>query len=396
MSEHLAIDGGAPVRGSLLPYARQSIDTNDIAAVVSVLEGDWLTTGPTVATYENAVADYVGAAYAIALSSATAGLHAAVYALGIGPGDDVIVPAMTFAASANCILYCGGTPVFADIDPRTCLVDSEDIESKISERTKALVTVDFTGQPPDMDAIRSIAQRRNVKVIADAAHSLGAQYRGRPVGSLADATVFSTHPVKPITTGEGGIVVTDNELVARKVRTFRNHGIASDARKRAQEGEWRYDMEFLGYNYRCSDILCALGVSQLKKLPSFLARRREIAAEYDKAFSAIDELEIPARSSDVESAWHLYVLRLHLPMLTVDRGQVFRALRAEGIGVNVHYIPVYWHSYYQSLGYKKGLCPVAEREYERMITLPLWPGMTSRDIADVVSAVCKVINAYRK
>lgn len=390
----LAVEGGSPVRNTLLPYGHQCIDEDDIKAVVDVLRSDWLTTGPKVAEFEKRFAEMVGAKYAVAVNSGTAALHAAAFAAGIGPGDEVITTPMTFAASANCVLYCGGRPVFADVEADTLLLDPSSVESKVSPKTKAIIAVDYAGQPCDYDALKKITDRHGLILIADACHALGATYKNRKVGTLADMTVFSFHPVKHITTGEGGMVVTDNPDFAVKLRAFRNHGITADHRQREADGSWFYEMAELGYNYRLPDINCALGLSQLKKLDKFVARRRQIAALYDSAFADIPALFPLAQRDDRKSSYHLYVVRLNLSKLNASRLQVFCALRAENIGVNVHYIPVYWHPYYNKLGYGKGLCPVAEKAYEEIITLPLFPAMSDRDAEDVIKAVKKVLSAY--
>lgn len=390
----LAVEGGSPVRNALLPYGHQCIDEDDIKAVVDVLRSDWLTTGPKVAEFEKRFAEMVGAKYAVAVNSGTAALHAAAFAAGIGPGDEVITTPMTFAASANCVLYCGGRPVFADVEADTLLLDPSSVESKVSPKTKAIIAVDYAGQPCDYDALKKLSDEHGLILIADACHALGATYKNRKVGTLADMTVFSFHPVKHITTGEGGMVVTDNPDFAVKLRAFRNHGITADHRQREADGSWFYEMAELGYNYRLPDINCALGLSQLKKLDKFVARRRQIAALYDSAFADIPALFPLARRDDRNSSYHLYVVRLNLSKLNASRQQVFGALRAENIGVNVHYIPVYWHPYYNKLGYGKGLCPVAEKAYEEIITLPLFPAMSDRDAEDVIKAVKKVLSAY--
>lgn len=390
----LAVEGGSPVRNALLPYGHQCIDEDDIKAVVDVLRSDWLTTGPKVAEFEKRFAEMVGAKYAVAVNSGTAALHAAAFAAGIGPGDEVITTPMTFAASANCVLYCGGRPVFADVEADTLLLDPSFVESKISPKTKAIIAVDYAGQPCDYDALKKLSDEHGLILIADACHALGATYKNRKVGTLADMTVFSFHPVKHITTGEGGMVVTDNPDFAVKLRAFRNHGITADHRQREAEGSWFYEMAELGYNYRLPDINCALGLSQLKKLDKFVARRRQIAALYDSAFADMTALSPLARRDDRKSSYHLYVVGLNLSKLNVSRLQVFGALRAENIGVNVHYIPVYWHPYYNKLGYGKGLCPVAEKAYEEIVTLPLFPAMSDRDAGDVIKAVKKVLRAY--
>jgi perosamine synthetase len=394
VSVRLAIEGGAPVRPTLLPYGRQQVDEDDIAAVVEVLRSDWLTTGPKVAEFERAFADLVGARQAVAVNSGTAALHAAMVAIDIGPGDEVIVPPLTFAASANCVVYQGGTPVFADVDPQTLLLDPLQVGAKITPRTKAIVAVDYSGQPCDYDTLRAIAGRHALSLVADACHALGGRYKDRPVGSLADLSTFSFHPVKHIATGEGGMVTTDDAGQAERMRWFRNHGITSDHRQRAEQGGWSYQMLDLGYNYRLADINCALGLSQLRKLSSRLERRRAIATRYNDAFADLPAVRPLAVRADRQSAWHIYPILVNTTQLRVDRGQVFAALRAENIGVNVHYIPVYWHPYYAQRGYQHGLCPVAEDAYQRLITLPLFSAMEDQDCADVIAAVCKVVEAY--
>jgi perosamine synthetase len=395
MGTRLAIDGGTPVRKRMLPYGRQWVDEADVQAVVEVLRSDWLTTGPKVREFEQAFADFVGAREAVAVSNGTAALHAAMYAVGIGPGDEVIVPPMTFAASANCVVFQGGTPVFADVDLDTLLLDPAQAETKVTPRTKAIIAVDYTGQPCDYDTLRAIADQHGLTLVADACHALGGSYKGRPVGSLADLSVFSFHPVKHITTGEGGMITTDDSDLARRMQIFRNHGITTDHRQREQQGSWFYEMVDLGYNYRLPDINCVLGLAQLGRLDGWLARRREIAARYTEAFAQMPEVDVPYVPPETNPAWHLYVTEVNQERLRVGRKEIFAALRAENIGVNVHYIPVYWHPYYQALGYKRGLCPVAEDAYERLISLPMFPAMADKDVEDVITAVCKVISVYR-
>jgi len=396
MSARLAIEGGAPVFRTLLPYGRQQIDDDDVRAVVEVLQSDWLTTGPKVNEFEDKFAQYVGAKYAVAVSSGTAALHAAVFAAGLGSGDQAITTPMTFAASANCLLYQGATPVFADVQADTLNIDPAEIEKKIAPQTKALIPVDYTGHPADLDAINQIAARHNLIVIEDAAHALGATYKSRRIGALATMTIFSTHPVKHITTGEGGVITTDDAELARRLRIFRNHGITTEARERQEKGGWFYEMVALGYNYRLTDLQCALGIQQLAKLDQWLARRRAIAARYNAAFREIPEIEIPTMKPECKPAWHLYVIRLNLERLRVGRAEVFKALRGENIGVNVHYIPVHWHPYYQKLGFKKGEYPVAEDAYERLISLPMFHAMTDAHVDGVIEAVRKVIAHYRR
>jgi UDP-4-amino-4,6-dideoxy-N-acetyl-beta-L-altrosamine transaminase len=396
MGDGLAINGGAPVRDRVLPYGRQVVDDTDIHAVIKVLRGEWLTTGPTVETYERAFADYVSAEHAVAFSSGTAALHASVFAAGIGPGDEVITTPMTFAATANAVLYCGARPVFVDVCEDTGNIDPQVVEAHFTAQTRAVMPVDYGGQPAALTEIAAQCARRSIPMIEDAAHALGAKLARRPVGSIATMTTFSTHPVKHITTGEGGLVTTGDAATAQRMRAFRSHGITTDARARSERGEWFYEMEMLGYNYRIPDILCALGLSQLKKLDQWLIRRCDIADWYSLALQEIPEVRTPTVRPGCDSAWHLYPIRLNLEQFSVDRRQVFKALRAEGIGVNVHYIPVYWHPYYREMGYQKGLCPVAERIYEESISLPLWAGMTDPDVNDVISAVRKVVRAYRR
>ena len=392
----LALHGGSPVRTVLLPYGRHEIDDDDVAAVTRVLRSDWLTGGPLVTEFEAAFAQMTGASHAVAVSNGTAALHAAMFALGIGPGDEVIVPPMTFAASANAVVYQGGTPVFADVDPGTLLIDPATTAAAITPRTRAIVAVDYAGQPCDYDALRSVIGDRPIAIVADACHSIGARERGRPVGTLADLNTFSLHPVKHVTTGEGGVITTADPALATRMRTFRNHGITTDHRQRSEQSSWIYEIVELGYNYRLTDIQCALGISQLAKLPARIERRQAIAREYDRAFAQIPEVSPLALRPDVSHAFHLYMVQVDTPALTCDRATVFNALRREGIGVNVHYIPVHLHPFYrQRFGLGPGLCPVAEAAYEQLITLPMFPGMNARDVQDVIEAVTKVVTAFR-
>ncbi len=395
--EVLAIYGGSPVRKTLLPYGRQSIDENDIQAVVDVLRSDWLTTGPKVGEFEEAFAAWVGAKHAVSFSSGTAALHAAAFGAGLKEGDEVITSPMTFAATANCVLYQSATPVFADVSPDTLNLDPEEAAVRVTPRTKAILPVDYAGHPADLDAISEIADRHGLVVIEDACHALGAEYRGRRVGGIAHMTVFSFHPVKHLATGEGGMVATDNPEFAQTLRRFRNHGISSDARQRQSAGQWHYEMVLLGFNYRLTDMACALGISQLRRLEQNLARRRKIAARYDSAFSPMSGVIPPCIRGDANPAWHLYPIRLDLAKLSAGRADVFRALRAENIGVNVHYIPVHYHPYYRErFGYRGGEFPIAEDAYERLISLPMFPAMTDEDVEDVIAAVGKVIGHFWK
>lgn len=394
--DELAIEGGEPVRKKLLPYGHQWVDEADVQAVIEVLRSDWLTTGPKVGEFERAFADFVGTKEAVAVSNGTAALHTAMYAADIGAGDEVIVPPMTFASTANSIVFQGGTPVFADVDLETLLIDPAQIEAKITPRTKAIVAVDYAGQPCDYDALRVIANRHNLILVADACHALGGSYKGRSVGTLADLNVFSFHPVKPITTGEGGMITTNDPKLAQRMRIFRNHGITTDHRQRELQGSWFYEMVDLGYNYRLTDIQCALGISQLRKLPEWVKRRQMIAQHYNEAFAELPAIEPLKVRKEVSHAYHLYMVKLNLANLRVTRAEVFKALRAEGIGVNVHYIPVHLHPFYRKrFGTGPGLCPVAEAAYERLITLPLFAAMSDQDVEDVIEAVRKVIEVYQ-
>lgn len=371
----------------VLPYARQWLDDDDVAAVVDVLRSDWLTTGPQVGRFEELFAETVGTAHAVAVSSGTAALHAAAHALGIGPGDEVVVPAITFAATANCVVFQGGTPVFADVDPDTLLLDPASVEARIGLRTRAVITVDYAGRASRYDELAELCAKHDLSLAADACHALGTRHRGRPVGSQARLSTFSFHPAKHVTTGEGGMIVTDEEGLAAAMRRFRNHGITTDHRERAAAGAWYYEMVELGYNYRITDLQCALGISQLRKLPAFLARRRELAARYDDAFGPdprIRPLHPGARS---DHAYHLYVVRL-TGECSERRDEVFAGLRQRGIAANVHYIPVHLHPYYRErFGTGPGLCPVAESAYRDILTLPLFPAMTEEDADRVISAV---------
>ena len=393
----LALHGGTPVRDTLLPYGRQSIDDADIQAVVDVLRSDWITTGPKVAEFEELVASYVGARHAVAFSSGTAALHGAAFAAGITPGDEAITTPLTFCATANCVLYQGGTPRFADVSPDTLCIDPERVAQQINQRTRALLPVDYAGHPAELSALLELAEKHGLVVIEDACHALGAEYKGRRVGSISHMTVLSFHPVKHITTGEGGMVTTDNPDFANKLRMFRSHGISSDARQRQSAGQWFYEMTALGYNYRLADLNCALGIRQMSKIDANLARRRQVAARYSEAFGAVPGVVPPSVREGANPAWHLYPIRVDLDKLTCDRGEFFRALRAENIGVNVHYVPVHLHPYYRDrFQYKGGEFPVAEDAYNRLISLPMFHSMTDKDVQDVITAVTRVAAFYRR
>lgn len=394
----LALHGGEPVRKKFLPYAKQCIDDNDLLAVNEVLKSDFLTTGPKVKEFEEKIAEYVGVKYAVAFSNGTAALHGACYAAGIGEGDEVITTPITFAASANCVLYMNGTPVFADINSDNFNIDVNEIKNKITPKTKAIIPVDYTGQAVDMDSIREAIKDTDIAIIEDSAHGLGTKYKGIPIGRSADMTMFSFHPVKTVTTGEGGIITTNNEEYYRKLINFRSHGITRDKNQieKKDAGSWYYEQLVLGYNYRLTDIQAALGISQLNKIHYFIQRRKEIVKRYNEAFNEIDEIILHKNEDYSDTVNHIYVIKLNLSKLKADREEIFNALSAENIGVNVHYIPVYMHPYYRKLGYKKGLCPKAEELYNAIITIPLFPAMTSDDVEDVINGVKKIINYYRK
>lgn len=371
-----------------IPYGRQTIEEDDIQAVVEVLKSDYLTTGPKVAEFEKKVADYVGAKYAVAISNGTAALHAACFAAGIQPGDEVITTPITFAASANCALYCGAKPVFADVKPDTYNIDPEDIRRKITPRTKAIVAVHFTGQPCEMDAIHQIAKEHNLTVIEDAAHALGADYKGKKIGSVSDMTTFSFHPVKHITTGEGGMITTDSEELYEKLKLFRSHGITRDERFMTKnEGGWYYQQIDLGYNYRITDVQCALGVSQMKKLDDFVARRRYLVKRYNEAFADVEGIVCPLQKEGCNNSWHLYIVQVP----EGRRREIYDKLQAAGIHVNVHYIPVYYHPYYQNNGYADVHCENAEALYERIISLPLYYSLTDAEQDYVIDTIKNIL-----
>ncbi|QAY68576.1 UDP-4-amino-4,6-dideoxy-N-acetyl-beta-L-altrosamine transaminase [Paenibacillus protaetiae] len=375
-------------RDTYLPYGKQWIDEEDIQAVVDVLKGDFITQGPAIERFEAKVAEYAGVRYAVAFSNGTAALHGACYAAGIQTGDEVITTPITFLASSNCALYMGATPVFADIDGETYNIDPDQVSRLITSRTKAIIPVDFTGQPADIERIMNIAQEAGLVVIQDAAHSLGASFNGRRIGSIADMTMFSFHPVKHVTSGEGGIIVTDNEAYYRKLQLFRSHGMTRDEKlMQRNDGPWYYEMVTLGYNYRMTDLQAALGASQMDKLDRFVQRRKEIAAAYTEAFGGYEGIITPRQHPLADSSWHLYVLRWDEAFINGGRNHAFDELRSRNIGVHVHYIPVYKQPYYQELGYGNELCEQAERYYKQAMTLPVFPAMTDNDVHDVIAAV---------
>jgi perosamine synthetase len=386
------------VRPTLLPYGRQSLNEADVQAVVEVLRSDWLTTGPKVGEFEERFAARVEAGYAVSFSSGTAALHGAAFAAGLGPGDEAITTPMTFCATANCILYQGALPVFADVSPDTLNLDPEEAVKKVGPRTRAIFAVEYAGHPAALKELGKLAKSQGAVLVEDASHALGAEYLGKWVGGIADMTTFSFHPVKHLATGEGGMVTTNDARLAEVLRRFRNHGISSEARQRQEAGQWFYEMVLLGFNYRLTDIACALGSSQLEGLDANLARRREIAAAYAAGLEGLAAIELPAIREQTKPAWHLYPIRLNLAKLSAGRGEIFRALRAENIGVNVHYVPVHFHPYYRqrfpALG--GGSYPRAEAAYERLISLPMFHAMSARDVDDVIHAVVKVVSHFHR
>lgn len=393
-----AIEGGTPVRETKIGYGHQYIDEDDIEAVCQVLRSDFLTCGPKITELEKRLCELTGAKYAVVCSNGTAALHIACLAAGITEGDEVITTPITFAASANCALYCGARPVFADINERTYNLDPAEVEKKITEKTKAVVAVDFTGQAVELDRFLKLCHENHLVLIEDAAHSIGTSYRGKMVGSIADMTTFSFHPVKTVTGGEGGAVLTNNEEYYKKLLLYRAHGITRDEgmMKHTPHGPWYYEQVALSTNYRMTDMQAALIVSQLNKLEAFSSRRKEIVKRYNEAFAKLPGIVVQEEIPESDTTRHLYILRIRPEKLKIDRKQFFEALAAENICCNVHYIPVYLHPYYESLGYQKGICPKAEKLYEEMLSLPLFYAMTDRDVADVIEAVTRIAEYFAK
>lgn len=396
--EELAINGGKPIRKSTIGYGRQWIDDNDIEAVTKVLNSDYLTCGPTVTKCEVEIANYVNAKYCTMCANGTAALHIAMLAAGVGPGDEVITTPLTFAASANCALYVGAKVLFADINKDTYEIDPDNIEKLITNRTKAIVSVDFAGQTANLDRIKDICKRHNIILIEDAAQSFGTSYKGQMVGSIADITTFSFHPVKSITCGEGGAVTTNNDGFGKRIALFARHGITHDEnlmKEAPHEGPWYYEEIELGYNYRLTDFQAALLLSQLKKIEKFKKRRNEIVKKYDEEFLRIPEIILQKYTEGSDTFRHLYIIRLDLDRLKCTRREAYDALAAEGIQCQIHYVPVYWFPYYQKLGYKKGLCLNAEEAYKGFLTIPLYPKMTDDEVQDVILAIKKVVKYYK-
>ncbi len=376
-----------------LPYGKQQIDPDDIKAVCDVLSSDYLTTGPVVGQFEKKIAAFTRTRYGVAVSNGTAALHTAMHAIGIGPGDEVIVPPMTFAATANAVVYQGGAPVFADVSPDTLLIDPKQVESKITSRTRAVVAVDYAGQMCDYDTLAVIAEKHGLVLISDACHSLGGGYKDRPAGSCADLSVFSFHPVKPITTGEGGMIVTNDKKLAGKMAHFRNHGISKDFRQRQASDSWYYEIDDLGFNYRLTDFQSALGICQLDKLPEKIEKRNRIAAVYDHYFKTNPLVSPLKKNKEIRHGYHLYVVRVDFKGLGKTKQEVYSFFKDQDIYLNVHYIPVHLHPFYiRQFNTSKGLCPVSESAYEQIFSLPVYPGMEQEDAARVCQVFDRLVN----
>ena len=394
----LAIKGGKPVRENKIYYGRQWIDEDDIKAVSDVLRGDYITCGPHVVSLENKLCEYTGAKHASVVSNGTAALHCACLAAGVKEGDEVITTPLTFAASANCAIYCGARPVFADVDMKTYNIDPESIKARITDKTKAVVAVDFTGQAVKVEEIKKICHDNGLVFIEDAAHSIGTKYNGKQVGTLADMTTFSFHPVKTVTGGEGGAILTNNDEYHTKLVLAHTHGITHDEalmEEAPHEGPWYYEQISKGFNYRLTDFQAALIESQLTKLDKFAARRKEIVARYNEAFKDVPGIIIQEEIPESDTCRHLYIIRLDFDVLKCTRREFFDAMSAENVQCQVHYVPVYYFPFYRHLGYEKGLCPNAEKIYEGIMSIPLYPKMTDDDVSDVIEAVRKVADYYR-
>ena len=374
-----------------IPYGRQEIGEDDIAAVVDVLRSDWLTTGPTVERFERSFAELVGSPHAVAVTNGTAALHLAMLAAGVGPGDEVIVPTMTFAASANAARYVGAEVRFCDVLPDTLGIDVAKATELITSRTRAIVVVDYAGIPCDLDGVMTLAEQHGLTVIEDACHAVGATYRGRPIGSIAHLSTFSFHPVKHLTTGEGGMVTTADPELDRRLRRLRNHGIDSDFRQRETSGTWEYDVVELGYNFRLSDINAALGASQVTKVPRWVERRRELAERYRELLADLP-VDLLVEPEHVRASWHLFPVLLDPARGAPDRASVFARLRAAGVGVNVHYRPLHLHTSFRGDARRADL-PVAEAAYERLLSLPMWHGLHDAEQEQVVAKLADILRA---
>lgn len=376
----------------MIPYSRQLVEDDDIAAVVEVLRSDYLTQGPRIMEFEDKLAHYCGAKYAVVVANGTAALHTAYYAAGLQTDDEIISSSITFPATTNAALWQGAKPVFVDVEENTGNIDANLIEEKITAKTKAIVPIDYTGRPANLDKIIAIAKKHNLIVVEDACQALGASYSGKKIGSISDLTVFSFHPVKSITTGEGGAILTNNEEYYKKMKRFVTHGVIKKDFINESPGEWYFEMQILGMNYRLTDLQCALGISQLKKVDRFVERRQEIVNKYHQAFADNKNIDLPPLDTvDAKSAWHLYVIKLNGDLVD-KRSEVFKRLKNFGIDVNVHHIPVYYHPYYEQLGYRRGICPKAEKYYEMIVSLPIYPGLTEEQQDFVIKSIIKVLS----
>ena len=398
IAEHLALNGGDPFRATWLPFHRPCIEDDEIAEVVDTLRGGWITTGPRAKQFEREFAEYIGAKYAVAFNSATAAMHLALESIGLRPRDEVIVPAYTFTATAEVVLYFEATPIIVDVDPLTLNIDPAAAEAAVTERTRAIMPVDLAGVPCEYDPLRELAGRHDLVLVEDAAHALPSRYKGELVGTLAGITCFSFYATKTLATGEGGMLVTDNEQWAERAQVMSLHGMSRDAWKRhTAEGSWYYEVVATGFKYNFTDVAAALGLRQLTKQARFLAERTAIAERYNAAFASLPEIEVPTIPDHVETSWHLYLLRLNLDRLTCDRAEFIKALNAENIGTSVHFIPLHLHpAYRERYGFTPESFPVSYQQYRRVISLPIFPGMTDADIDDVIGAVQKVVRHFRR
>jgi len=388
----------APVRKEFLPFNRPDIEQAEIDEVVDTLRSGWITTGPKTTAFEGRFAEYIGVRHAIAVNSCTGGLHVALAAAGIGPGDEVIVPTMTFCATANVVVHLGATPIIVDVEPDTLNIAPQALEAAITPRTKAVIPVQLHGHPCDMDRISEIASAHRLLVVEDAAHAVAAEWRGRRIGSLSPATVFSFYAIKNLTTAEGGMITTDDDEYAEKMRILKLHGISRDAWKRySSEGSWYYEVCVPGFKYNMTDIQAALGLHQLARLETMTQRRAQLAARYDAGLRELSEIELPAVRAGIRHAWHLYAIRLRLERLTIDRAEFIERLKAEGIGTSVHFIPLHRQPYYRDrFGFQPLDFPVADAAYARLISLPLYTLMTEADVDDVIEAVRRVVRRHRR